>query len=457
MVLKPAHPEVDALALAPPDAEGVPRRWLAALERFQSSTHQLRDAYLALKKQVHTLNMELEESNRALQCNLKEKERLQSYLRLILEGLGIGVMVADLQGRVTLMNRAARRLLEYEDEGVGERLAELLTPRFPRAVVEDLWGGRRGCSVECPLVQGEETLHLTLRNTPLLDAAGAELGNLITLEDLTELRSMEEEVSRNQRLAAMGEMAVGIAHEVRNPLGSIQLFASLMARESSEKARLETVERIHSAIGAVDGILGNLLTFARPCRPKPTVLDPEALVRECLQFMEPLARQHGIDLVGPLHQDVSEIYADRDLLKQALWNLLLNALQSMTSGGAIEVWVRPLQTRAAADGDGSLAGGVEIGIKDQGEGIPPDVLPRIFDPFFTTRNEGTGLGLAIVHNIVRSHGGRVRIQSEPGNGTCIRLDIPARTGGADRSSKAYGLQPRQAAGRGGTGVREIDG
>jgi PAS domain S-box-containing protein len=433
MVMKGAMGPCDVALPCVPDAEGIPHTWMTALERFHRSTQSLQEAYHALQKQVHALNLELQETNQELQDNLREKERLQSYLSHILEGLSVGVMVSDLRGRITLANRAARDLLELQDDVKGKSVQEELSGRFSFKDVETLTKRAREegvLGVECCLRRrGGEDLQLTLQSHPLLDPSGMEIGMLVTVEDFTELRYMEEEVARSQRLAAMGEMAASIVHEVRNPLGSIQLFVSLMAREASETNREDIMKQIHSAVEAVDHILANLLTFAKSYKPRPAWMSPGILLEECCAFVRPLAQQHHIRIALETPEDIPEIEADRDLLKQAILNILLNAVQAMPDGGEMKarLMADPPSVRGREGKEGhEHKWWVDFGIWDTGEGIPREVLPSVFDPFFTTRSQGTGLGLAIVHNIIKAHGGNVKILSEPGEGTCVRLRIPIR-------------------------------
>lgn len=432
MVMKGATERSDVALPAVPDSDGIPHTWMNALERFHRSTQSLQEAYHALQRQVHSLNLELQEANRELQENLKEKATLQSYLSHILEGLSVGVIVSDLEGSITLANRAARDLLELQEDVMGKCVVEELSRRVPLEDLRTLTSPPKGKEVvttECCRKTGRgDALYLTLRSHPLLDTSGVELGLLITVEDLTELRSMEEEVSRSQRLAAMGEMAASIVHEVRNPLGSVQLFVSLMAQEDSAQNREEIMHQIHSAIGAVDHILANLLTFARPHKPRLSKMNPFPLLEECFEFVRPLAQQQGIRIALATSEDIPEVEVDRDLLKQALLNVLLNAVQAMPNGGEMKALIsrtnNPLRGWEGSEDQG-LSQWVEIRVDDTGEGISLDVLPSIFDPFFTTRSDGTGLGLAIVHNILKAHGGSVKVGSEPGEGTCVLLRIPA--------------------------------
>jgi PAS domain S-box-containing protein len=420
----------------------IPEAWLQALDRFHRSTQGLQEAYRSLQSRVQSLNLELEETNTRLQENLREKERLEDYLRNILENLGAGIVVWDPGRRVTLTNRAARELLWKRGDGVGEGvevlLGNVLRDEEVGALVGATQEGRDFSLERCLPAAAGEGLHLRLRGSPLLDGSGTGMGGLLLVEDITEIRSMEEEMARSQRLAAMGEMAAGIAHEMRNPLGSVRLFASLMVGEPEEDARKEIGDQIDSAIQAVDYILSNLLTFARPLRLRMGPVDPMSLLSDCLAFVAPLARQRRVRVtMEPWSDSPLYLQGDRDLLKQAILNLLLNAFQAMPQGGSVRAWVR--RERCAGPGLEGLPGRggevevgrpwVEMGVEDTGEGIPQAVLPRIFDPFFTTRPGGTGLGLAIVHNIVKAHRGGLRIQSESGKGTCVRLRVPAAAAG----------------------------
>ena len=420
-----------------PDAEGrVPEQWLKAFEKFHESTHQLQIAYRTLEKRVRELNIELEEANRELQKNLAEKEGLEGYLRQILEGLGVGVIVTDLNGGITLVNRTAKSWLALDEDCIGKGMDEVLSKTLAQSEIDVLKaavGSDDTVSVERSLKKkdNEETLHLTLHGRRLTELSGEAMGLLVTVEDYTELRNMEREVALTQRLAAMGEMAVGIAHEVRNPLGGIHLFATLMAKEPSEKQREGFADQIHSAIGAVEHILANLLTFAKPLKVTKSMLEADRVLDECLSFMGPLARQHGVEIESKKEEGLRTVAADRCLLKQALLNLLLNAVQAMPEGGVLKTWVREISSQGVGSqgsGPASLQRWIEIGIEDSGEGIKEDVLPSVFDPFFTTRPEGTGLGLAIVHNIVHAHGGGIRVRSEEQKGTTIRLRIPLPEG-----------------------------
>jgi PAS domain S-box-containing protein len=417
----------------------VPTQWLDAVRRFHDATERLRDEYKALRRQVKSLTRDLREANSKLRENLREKERLKSYLENILEGLNVGVMVADLEGSITLMNRAAGVLLgdpRKKDLGkpLDEFLGRILEEKDVRRLLLPLKKGRK-VSIERGIgIREPEALRVVLTCESLKDPSGTPIGVLLTAEDITELRSMQEEMARNQRLAAMGEMAASIAHEVRNPLGSIELFSSLMAEEEEPSERMKTLAQIRAAIQSVDHILSNLLTFSRPLIPRTRAVSVRGLFTSCRELIEPLAKQKGVRLESKVALDCPDIQADEDLLKQALLNVLLNAFQATPKGGRVEMRAESSQSKVDILMEGSMDGQehwLDLVVEDTGEGIHPNVLPRVFDPFFTTRQGGTGLGLAIVHNIAKAHGGGVRIHSQPGKGTIVRIRIP------DRSRKCH--------------------
>lgn len=365
-----------------------------------------------------------------MEASLQDREKLQELLVCILDGLPVGVLVWDPNRAIVRVNRAAATFLRKAKMDVGQSVRESLVGSVPEGVVDQILEtvGRGGsCNIdECVSdPEGPGKRWIRFHGVPLTDGKARQLGGLVTLEDLTEVKAMEEEMARRQRLAAMGEMAASIAHEVRNPLGSVQLFASLMSEEDSPEQRRRMMEQVRGAISSVDRLLSNLLTFARPLRLRKQRLNPLTLLQECLDFVEPLARQKGIELRLASRGPTVSVSVDRELLKQALLNILLNSFQAMPSGGTVHAWIAT--GHAERCGDKRMEGFVEIKLEDTGVGIPPEVLPRVFDPFFTTRPEGSGLGLSLVHNILGCHGGSVWIESEQGRGTTVRMRIPTKS------------------------------
>jgi signal transduction histidine kinase len=237
-----------------------------------------------------------------------------------------------------------------------------------------------------------------------------------------ELARKNAELRRRERLAALGEMAAGVAHEIRNPLGGIQLFSSLLARDLQDRpAQLLMVEKVSKCVGAMERIVADILEFGRPSTPSPAPVDLGVLVRECVELAASRTRQTAVTIEALDGIADISLIADAALLQRALLNLLVNAIEAVASNsdgpGTAAVRIRA---------DRGTAGRVAIHVEDDGPGIPADLMDRIFNPFFTTKDGGTGLGLAIVHQIAETLGGSVRAANRPsGRGAVFTLQIPA--------------------------------
>ena len=228
-----------------------------------------------------------------------------------------------------------------------------------------------------------------------------------------------------ERIESLGGIVTKIVHDIRNPLGSIELITSLLRKElnnDSDKQRL--IDHVIYGVKNIDNILSNLLHFTTIPRPKLKKVRIEDVLNKCLDVLSYTIIKHQITVIKDIPQNL-RILCDETLMRQVFVNLLLNSIQAISSGGVLSV-------RVSED---EVESGVEINIKDSGSGIPPEYIERIFDPFFTTKNKGTGLGLTIVHNIIKVHGGSVRVQSKLGEGTTfiIRLGLLPQTENAKRA------------------------
>jgi two-component system sensor histidine kinase FlrB len=236
-----------------------------------------------------------------------------------------------------------------------------------------------------------------------------------------ELAAANAELQRAQRLQAMGEMAVQLAHEIRNPLGSIELFASMLSRKLQDRAEMKGwADQIVSGVTFLNTIVTNMLTFTKVSRPQFSVFDLNRMIDETVLFFDPVCRQRSVCVT---RQDLSQpiiIEGDIDMLRQMLTNLLMNGMQAMHEKGVIHI-VASLQGHDR----------IRIDIEDNGIGIPEENLPRIFDPFFTTNEKGTGLGLSLVNQIVQKHNGTITAQSRFGQGTRFHIELPAVQGGEE--------------------------
>jgi len=236
-----------------------------------------------------------------------------------------------------------------------------------------------------------------------------------------QLAEKDKLLERRERLAALGEMAAGVAHEIRNPLGGIELYVSLLERDLAEQPRpLEIVRRIGAGVRNLDHIVSDILAFARGSEPQLRPVRLGEVVQEALTQAAPLIRAHDIELVTEAGLEEAELVCDARQLERVLVNLLFNAIEAVGEGGRVTLGL----------GDKPRAGWVSMHVTDNGPGMGPELLPRVFDPFVTTKHTGTGLGLAIVHRIVEAHGGQITARNRPEGGAVFEVTLPA---GGERS------------------------
>ncbi len=241
--------------------------------------------------------------------------------------------------------------------------------------------------------------------------------------EIERMRRLEEQMDRNTRLAAMGEMAVQIAHEIRNPLGSIELFTSILQKEITNDNHKKLLEHISSGIKNLNHVISNLLTFTKQPNPIFKRFDVHKFLDDLLQFGRFLLNNNNIRLEKEYSPSLPSGWGDEELLKQVFLNLILNAVQAMPNGGILKV--RTKLKKKLRDNTPFI----EIRILDTGDGISEDNLKKIFNPFFTTRERGTGIGLAIVHNIIELHKGIIEVESEIGKGTIFTILLPTKIKG----------------------------
>jgi two-component system sensor histidine kinase PilS (NtrC family) len=264
-------------------------------------------------------------------------------------------------------------------------------------------------------------------------------GHVVIFQDVTDVVEMEANLRQSERLAAIGELSASIAHEIRNPLaaisGSIEMLQGgrVGSAESADSEHLMKI--VMREVDRLDHLISDFLNYARPRPSKPETFPVQEIISGVLEMFD-AARPEAIEIEFEV-EDGLTVFADADQLRQLLWNLVLNASESMPDGGRLRVSARSLregdsQEDSSADRKGhgeeeGKARWLEIAVADDGSGIPQEKLDRIFDPFFTTKQNGSGLGLATVHRIVQNHGGSVRLESELGVGTTVRIRLP-RTG-----------------------------
>ncbi|GAB4247759.1 ATP-binding protein [Deferrisoma sp.] len=330
-----------------------------------------------------------------------------------------GVVALDARRRVVLMNPAARRLLEVREPPEGNPVERYLGPA---PVLEALGRIVEGDSdleqVPVDLGSGPGLRHLLVSMVPMGEAPPR--GATVIVQDLTERRRLDERVQRMARLASIGQLAAGIAHEIRNPLTGMAISLDVLAEEPGlgEGGR-GLVADMHAEIDRLEALIRGLLDFARP---QPVEARPMRMAKalEWHRTFEKQCGRKGVRFALDLGPN-PKIQGDPEKLKQLFLNLAINALEVTPEGGEIRIGV----ARAGDDW-------VRVTVEDTGPGMDAETLSHAFDPFFTTKNEGTGLGLSIAHSIVEQHGGRIDVESEPGRGTRFTVDLPAHGAAAGR-------------------------
>ncbi len=227
-----------------------------------------------------------------------------------------------------------------------------------------------------------------------------------------ELASANAALQRSRRLAALGEMAAGIAHEIRNPLASIQLYANMLTEDlASMPAQRDLAEKVAAAVRGLDGIVNDVLAFSREVKVQPRLCGVDALLGRAVETLGPMIEQSNIDIAIDCDEQM-DLRCDAELIHQCLVNVVRNAIEAMPDGGRVSL--------EATAGEQA----VTIIVRDTGPGIGDEAIDRIFNPFFTTRHTGTGLGLAIVHRIVDAHGGSIAVHND--GGAVLTIHLPAR-------------------------------
>jgi two-component system sensor histidine kinase HydH len=342
--------------------------------------------------------------------------KVRAFSDQVVDKLPVGLIASDEQGRVAAFNETAETILAVSSQ-------RILGGTAAGAVPSELWAlserlDRQGAIIEEDLeckAAGRGHLPLRVSAVSLRGQDGTFLGYVFIFRDLTEVRRLQQELERSRRLAALGNLAAGVAHEIRNPLSSIKGFATYFReRFKDEPEDWGTANIMIQEVERLDRVIGQLLEFARPSGLRVRSVHLHDVIKHSLKLVESDARARGVEVTSMVHEDLAPVAMDADRMNQALLNLYLNAIQAMPEGGKLVVEVSR---------DESLKQ-TRITVGDTGPGIEPRDLERIFDPYFTTKPNGTGLGLAIVHKIIEAHGGDLEVKSVLSQGTTVTMILP---------------------------------
>jgi signal transduction histidine kinase len=350
-----------------------------------------------------------------------------AFYRHIVSGMRNGVLAVTRDGRLALINDEAYRIFAVAGRpgDVGQPVATVL--RDHPDVVRVLAGAfdlhHLPNRVEMRLKPSNKVIGYTLAFVRSDD--GAVIGAAMFFKDLTRVEQLEERERLRDRLAAVGEMAAVIAHEVKNPLAGIEVMAGLLRRKIPDAPDAQMVlTDIISEAKMANAIVQEVLDFVRPIRLQVEHTGVADAVHGAIQLADSKGKRGNVDVSVALPQGLPHINADQHQITQVFTNLLMNAYEAMGGKGRVTISAEMLRVEDGTDGRDAVL----IQVVDDGPGIPPDVADKVFDPFFTTKAQGSGLGLAIVRKIVDAHDGRIDLRTTPGQGTTIRVTLPV-TGG----------------------------
>ncbi|HVO66163.1 MAG TPA: ATP-binding protein [Syntrophales bacterium] len=351
--------------------------------------------------------------------------RIKAFSDSLVENMPIGLVAINARGEIISFNQTAESVLGYAYQDVLGKRADEILPRPCKEILGSLRDEKKIIEreIDCPVHSGE-IVPLEVIAATLEEENGDFMGFVILFRDITEVQLLKKEMERSRRLASLGGLAAGIAHEIRNPLSSIKGFATFFKeryRDNPEDQK--TAEIMVQEVDRLNRVIGQLLEFARPMEMNRQWTSVNDVISHTLKMIEGEAREKKINIRTDFSPEVRDVLIDADKIKQVLLNLYLNSIGAMESGGTLSVALVPLWR---GRGGGSSRGDrmIRIDVSDTGRGIDKKDLARIFDPYFTTKPSGTGLGLAIVYKIIEAHGGEIRVKSEPGKGTAVSVFLP---------------------------------
>lgn len=373
---------------------------------------------------VAILSSQLAERIRRSEAQLASATRDLADYRLfndrIIESMRSGLVTTDLRGHIITFNRAAEEITGYRAADVRGGAIFSIFGDIENQIEAGLESIRTRTrlprfDISCKTADGRE-IHLGFSVAPLVDEADASRGYVLTFQDLTEVMELEREVRRQERLAALGKMAAGLAHEIRNPLasmrGSVQVLASELSFSQDQSQLMQIVLRESDRLNR---IVSDFLTYARPPKIERSVIELESLLSETIALLRNSPELRPDHLMKEDYPDEPVLYeGDPNQIRQIFWNLARNAIQAMPHGGELRV---TLDARPGRE--------VTIAFSDTGQGMSREQKERLFEPFNSSSSGGTGLGMAIVYQLVRDHNGKILVDTESGKGTCIAIKLPA--------------------------------
>ncbi|HJQ71122.1 MAG TPA: ATP-binding protein [Blastocatellia bacterium] len=352
----------------------------------------------------------------------EELARLKEFSESIIESVNVGILVVDFQGQITTWNSALEEIFGITREralgrSIYETLDGDLIETMQNAIGQSSWAlsEMRHIYKYAAATEDGRPLTLNVSLAPFEAARGVVTGALVVIENVTERAQLEQQLLEREKLSSIGLLAAGVAHEVNTPLAGISSYAQMLLQQvNDDDPKHKLLEKIHTQTLRASGIVNNLLNFSRTGDAQFREVEVNHVLEDTLQLLEPQLRGTKIEIVRHYGQSLPAAYGSASKLQQVFMNLILNARDAMPGGGRLTISTRPVDTSLVVD------------FRDTGMGIAPENIARIYDPFFTTKEvgQGTGLGLALSYGIIQEHGGRIFVESRPGEGAHFTIKLP---------------------------------
>jgi two-component system sensor histidine kinase AtoS len=396
------------------------RGFIHNVETIKNNLVQLR---FDLRHKISPMEGEMGQISDAINHMARSLLNAQTLNENIMHSIADGVITVDINGTITSANKSAEALTgficaEIVDKPYKEIFCE--GRHFNSLLLDTLATGTNYIGIEMDYPVKNRDIYISISTSRLKDSTDKIIGAVVVFKDLTEQHRLQAQMLRAERLASLGELMAGVAHEIRNPLTAIKGFVQYLQDTDNEEERKEYMPVIIKEVDRVNRVIETLLYFSRPCKTNYTLVDINSLIEETLVLVKNTGTKHKLEFRLQLEKTIPQIEGDAEQLKQVLLNLLINAIQAIPDLGTLEIktW----------QGHGDF---IHVKITDTGTGINPADLSKVFDPFFTTKATGTGLGLAVVQRIINAHYGRIDIHSEPGSGTAVTLQLPVTHQGGE--------------------------
>lgn len=349
-----------------------------------------------------------------LEFQIRKLTDLENYTQNILDSITNVLLAVDKDLKIRSINKEGRRLFNLDDRCIGSGMKELFIQydQIEKILKEVITYNKKVVNIEtkCNSSDGK-TIFVKLLAYPLRNIVNKVEGIVIVLEDISEIRKLESQIRRAEKLSAVGQLASGVAHEIRNPMGIIKTISQTICQETQDEDIKEGLDIIIHEINRANSVVKALLDFAKPEVHQVKLQSIDKLIRDIVRITKKYAQQHNVRIKYHSEEDTN-ILLDSEKIKQAFINIIFNSVQAMPQGGTLNINLEFKE------------GWVHILFIDTGKGISKDKLDKIFDPFYTTKDTGTGLGLAITHRIIEEHKGHIEVQSEIEKGTTIGIYLP---------------------------------